>query len=36
MEKPPFFARRALIILGLVFVCVPFALRGARMAIEGV
>jgi predicted RND superfamily exporter protein len=35
MEKPTFFARRALVILVLVFFFVPFALRGARMAIQG-
>ncbi len=35
MEKPTFFARRALLILVLVFFFVPFALRGARMAIQG-
>jgi hypothetical protein len=35
MEKPTFFARRALIILVLVFFFVPIALRGARMAIQG-
>jgi predicted RND superfamily exporter protein len=33
--KPTFFARRALIILVVVFFLVPFALRGARMAIQG-
>jgi len=35
MEKPTFFARRALVILILVFFLVPFALRGARMALQG-
>jgi uncharacterized protein len=33
--KPTFFARRALIILVVVFFLVPFALRGARLAIQG-
>jgi hypothetical protein len=33
--KPTFFARRALIILMVVFFLVPFALRGARLAIQG-
>ncbi len=35
MDKPTFFARRALLILVVVFFFVPFALRGARMAIQG-
>ncbi|HZN33751.1 MAG TPA: MMPL family transporter [Pirellulaceae bacterium] len=35
MEKPTFFARRALLILVVVFFFVPFALRGARMALLG-
>jgi predicted RND superfamily exporter protein len=35
MEKPTFFARRALLILVVVFFLVPFALRGARMALQG-
>ena len=35
MEKPTFFARRALLILVIVFFFVPFALRGARMALLG-
>ncbi len=35
MEKPTFFARRALLILVVVFFFVPFALRGARMALQG-
>ena len=35
MEKPTFFARRALLILVVVFFFVPFAIRGARMAIQG-
>jgi predicted RND superfamily exporter protein len=35
MEKPTFFARRALLILVVVFFFVPFALRGARMAVQG-
>lgn len=33
--KPSFFARRSLIILMIVFFLVPFAMRGARMAIQG-
>lgn len=32
--KPDFFARRALLILCVVFFLVPFALRGARMSLE--
>jgi predicted RND superfamily exporter protein len=35
MQKPTFFARRALLILVVIFFFVPFALRGARMAIQG-
>ena len=35
MEKPTFFARRSLVILMVVFFLVPFALRGARMAVQG-
>lgn len=35
MEKPTFFARRAIVILVVVFFLVPFALRGARMALQG-
>jgi predicted RND superfamily exporter protein len=35
MLKPTFFARRALLILVVVFFFVPFALRGARMAVQG-
>ncbi len=35
MEKPTFFARRAVLILVIVFFFVPFALRGARMALLG-
>jgi predicted RND superfamily exporter protein len=35
MEKPTFFGRRALLILVVVFFLVPFALRGARMAVLG-
>ena len=35
MEKPTFFSRRALVILIVVFFLVPFALRGARMALQG-
>lgn len=34
MEKPTFFARRALIILVVIFFLVPFALRGARMGLR--
>ncbi|HZL87912.1 MAG TPA: MMPL family transporter, partial [Pirellulaceae bacterium] len=33
--KPTFFARRAVLILVVVFFLVPFALRGARLAIQG-
>jgi predicted RND superfamily exporter protein len=33
--KPSFFARRSLIILMVVFFLVPFAMRGARLAIQG-
>lgn len=33
--KPSFFARRSLIILMVIFFLVPFALRGARLAIQG-
>ncbi len=33
--KPSFFARRAIIILMVVFFLVPFALRGARMSVQG-
>ena len=32
--KPDFFARRALLILCVVFFLVPFGLRGARMSLE--
>ena len=35
MEKPTFFARRAILVLIVVFFFVPFALRGARMAVQG-
>jgi hypothetical protein len=35
MRKPTFFARHALLVLVIVFFCVPFALRGARMAVQG-
>ena len=35
MEKPTFFARRSILILMIVFFLVPFALRGARLAIQG-
>ncbi len=33
--KPSFFARRSLIILMIVFFFVPFAMRGARLAVQG-
>lgn len=33
MPKPTFFARRAMLILAVVFFLVPFALRGTRMAL---
>jgi uncharacterized protein len=32
--KPTFFARRAIIVLMVVFFLVPFALRGARMSVQ--
>src|SRR6267378_2494262 len=35
MQRPTFFARRAILILAVVFFLVPFALRGARMAVQG-
>jgi uncharacterized protein len=35
MQRPTFFARRAILILVIVFFFVPFALRGARLAIQG-
>lgn len=35
IEKPTFFARRALLILMVVFFLVPFGLRGARLALQG-
>jgi hypothetical protein len=35
MEKPTFFARRAILVLMIVFFLVPFAMRGARMAVLG-
>src|SRR5947207_8142333 len=35
MQRPTFFARRAIPILIVVFFFVPFALRGARMAVQG-
>ena len=35
MQRPTFFARRSLFILVVVFFFVPFALRGARMAMQG-
>jgi predicted RND superfamily exporter protein len=34
-EKTTFFGRRAIIVLMVVFFLVPFAMRGARMAIQG-
>lgn len=34
-EKPTFFSRRAIIVLMVVFFLVPFALRGARMGVQG-
>ena len=33
--KPTFFARRGIIIMMIVFFMIPFAMRGARMAIQG-
>ena len=33
--KPSFFARRGIIILMVIFFLVPFALRGARMSVQG-
>ena len=35
MTKPTFFSRRALLILVIVFFFIPFALRGARLAVQG-
>src|SRR5438067_13355648 len=35
MQRPTFFASRAILILVVVFFFVPFALRGARMAVQG-
>src|SRR3954453_19756004 len=35
MQRPTFFARSAILILVVVFFLVPFALRGARMAVQG-
>jgi len=35
MPKQTFFARRAVLILIVVFFFVPFSLRGARMALQG-
>src|SRR6478735_12715717 len=35
MPRPTFFARRAILSRALVFFLVPFALRGARMAVQG-
>jgi predicted RND superfamily exporter protein len=35
MPRTTFFARRAVLILVIVFFLVPFALRGARMAVQG-
>ena len=34
MQRPTFFARHAVLILVVVFFFVPFALRGARMAVQ--
>lgn len=34
-EKTTFFGRRAIIVLMIVFFIVPFAMRGARMAVQG-
>lgn len=34
-KKPSFFARRGIIILMITFFLVPFALRGARMSVQG-
>ena len=34
-SKPSFFARRGIIILMITFFFVPFALRGARMSVQG-
>ena len=33
--KPTFFARRGIIILMIIFFLVPFAMRGARMSVQG-
>lgn len=33
--RPTFFARRAILILMVIFFLVPFALRGARMSVQG-
>src|SRR5689334_10186533 len=33
--KPSFFARRGIIVLMIIFFLVPFALRGARMSVQG-
>lgn len=35
IEKPTFFARRALLILMVIFFLVPFGVRGARLALQG-
>ncbi|MEX2175308.1 MAG: MMPL family transporter, partial [Pirellulaceae bacterium] len=35
MEKKTFFARYSILILVIVFFLVPFALRGARIAVQG-
>jgi uncharacterized protein len=35
MQRPTFFARRAILILVIVFFFVPFAVRGARLALQG-
>ena len=34
-QKPTFFGRYAIVVLMVVFFCVPFALRGARLAVNG-
>ena len=33
--KPSFFARRGIIVLMIIFFLVPFAMRGARMSVQG-
>jgi hypothetical protein len=35
MQRPTFFARSSLFILVAVFFLVPFAMRGARFAMQG-